>query len=125
MRGNVQVLAWIYIVVSGFHVLIGLLMFLAFLGIGAFAGVAGALPAIPILGGVGAFVFFIILAVYLPGLLAGIGMLSYAPWARILAIVISVFQLFYFPIGTALGAFGLYVLCNSESVRLFEGHATY
>ncbi len=123
MRTHVQILAWIYIVFSGFHVLMGLLMFLAFLGIGAFAGIAGALPAIPILGGVGAFVFMFILIVYLPGLLAGIGMLSYAPWARILAIIISILQLFYFPVGTLLGAYGLYVLFNPETVRLFEGRS--
>src|SRR5688500_7211208 len=123
MRTHVQILAWIYIVVSGFHVLIGLLMFLAFLGMGAFAGISGALPALPILGGLGAFVFFFILLIYLPGLLAGFGMLSYAPWARILTIILSVIQLFYFPVGTMIGVYGLYVLFNAETVRLFEGRS--
>ena len=123
MRTHVTILAWLYIISSAFFLLMGLLGFLAFLGMGAFAGLTGALPALPFLGGLGAFVFFIFLIFFLPGLLAGIGMLSYAPWARILGIILSVLNLFNWPIGTLIGIYGLYVLFNPETSRLFEGRS--
>jgi hypothetical protein len=55
-----------------------------------------------------------------PAIIAGIGLLSYQPWSRILTIVLSVLGLLNFPIGTVLGVYGLWVLFNSEAVRLFE-----
>jgi hypothetical protein len=56
----------------------------------------------------------------LPGLLAGWGMLHYHPWARILNVVLCFFDLFTFPVGTALAAYSLWVLFHPESIRLFE-----
>ena|SRR5687767_14696786 len=123
MRTHVQILAWLYIISSAFFLVIGFFGFLAFLGMGAFAGLSGAVPALPFIGGMGVFVFFIFLILFLPGLLAGIGMLSYAPWARILGIILSVLNLFNWPVGTLIGIYGLYVLFNGETVSLFEGRS--
>src|SRR3989442_5388278 len=125
MRTHVTVLAWLYLLMSGFHVLIGLLLLLMFIGIGAFASIAGGFAALPILGALGSFLFLFFLFIYGPGLLVGIGLLSYAPWARILGIVLSILQLLYFPFGTLLGAYGLFVLFNEETARLFEGSHSY
>ena len=55
----------------------------------------------------------------LPGIIAGIGLLKLQPWARILAIVISALDLLNVPIGTALGVYGLWVLLQAETERLF------
>ena len=55
----------------------------------------------------------------LPGIIAGIGLLKLQPWARILAIVISALNLLNVPIGTALGVYGLWVLLQAETERLF------
>ncbi len=78
------------------------------------------LVAIPILGGIGGiFVFVIVLVVSLPGLISGIGLMQFRPWARILAIILSALDLFNIPFGTALGVYGFWVLLNRETEQLF------
>lgn len=53
-------------------------------------------------------------------LIAGIGLLKYKSWARILAIILAIFNLPLFPFGTALGAYTLWVMFNQETQPLFE-----
>ena len=54
------------------------------------------------------------------GVIAGWGLLERQSWARILAIVLGIFTLVHFPIGTALGIFTLWVLMPQESAREYE-----
>jgi hypothetical protein len=61
----------------------------------------------------------------LPGLIAGYGLLTFKPWARIVGIVLSAIGLIYFPFGTVLGAYGLWVLLNKDTERLFSGTAPF
>ena len=56
-----------------------------------------------------------------PGLAAGYGLLKFKPWARILGIVLSALNLINIPLGTMLGAYGLWVLFSSDTERLFDG----
>ncbi len=42
--------------------------------------------------------------------LVGCSLITRQPWARVLAIVFSIFALFHFPLGTALGVYTLWVL---------------
>ncbi|MFN7924357.1 MAG: hypothetical protein U0Q16_29915 [Bryobacteraceae bacterium] len=53
-------------------------------------------------------------------LAAGIGLLYWKQWARILAIVASVAGIWEFPVGTLLGGYGLWVLTNKEASALFK-----
>jgi hypothetical protein len=46
----------------------------------------------------------------LPALIGGIGLLKKQPWARVLLFVVAVFELFSFPIGTAVGIYTLWAL---------------
>jgi len=95
-----------------------------------FGGIAGLIGAsdysgdahisIPIIGGIAIFVFFVLLVLSLPGVIAGIGLLQFRSWARILTIVISVLDLIHVPFGTALGIYGLWVLLSQGSERLFR-----
>ncbi len=55
-----------------------------------------------------------------PGLITGFGLLSWKPWARILGIVLCAIQLIHIPLGTILGIYGLWVLLNSDTERLFS-----
>jgi hypothetical protein len=120
---HVKVLAILHIVFSSLSLLAGLIILLA---TGAVTGIVGttadprdAQIAIPFirLGGAAAAFFFIALGV--PGLVAGVGLLKLRPWARILGIVISALDLAHIPFGTALGVYGLWVLFNRETERLF------
>ena len=85
---------------------------------------ADAAVALPIIGITGmALVTFLIL-VSLPGIVIGIGLMRLRPWARIAGIVLSIFSLMLLPYGTVVGVYGLWVLFNKQTERLFEGPPT-
>ena len=73
-----------------------------------------------ILSLIGFAIMVIVTIISLPELIAGVGLLSYAPWARILTIVLSVIELPGFPFHTALGIYGLWVLLSNEGTALFD-----
>ena len=72
-----------------------------------------------------AMVYSVVLILSLPGLIAGIGLLKFRPWARILGIVISALDLMSVPIGTAIGIYGLWVLLSNETEALFRNASAY
>jgi hypothetical protein len=54
------------------------------------------------------------------GLIGGIGLLAYKPWARYLVIVVAALGCLNIPIGTLKGVYTLWVLLQDETVKLFE-----
>jgi len=64
--------------------------------------------------------FLFLLAVTLTGIIAGVGLLRFRPWARILTIVLSALNLMNFPLGTLVGAYGLWVMLSRETEPLFR-----
>ncbi len=54
------------------------------------------------------------------GLVGGIGLLSFQPWARILVIVVAALGCLNIPIGTLKGVYSLWVLLQDETIRLFK-----
>jgi hypothetical protein len=121
MDMHVTVLGWLFIIGGAIVLLLGVVGFLFFAGIGLFAGIdSGDLAAVGILSVIGTagLVFFGVLA--LPGLLAGYGLLKRRSWARILAIVLGIFELLNFPIGTAIGIYTLWVLLQEDAVVYFN-----
>lgn len=54
------------------------------------------------------------------GLIGGIGLLSYLPWARYLIIVVAALGCLNIPIGTLKGVYSLWVLLQDSTVKLFE-----
>jgi hypothetical protein len=54
------------------------------------------------------------------GLVGGIGLLGYRPWARILIIVVAALDCLYIPIGTLLGVYSIWVLMQDDTVKLFN-----
>jgi hypothetical protein len=124
METHVKVLAVLFIVFSALGTLAALVIATVFgvAGVATAAGASGgdAAIALPIIGLAGTALSAFLLAVSLPGLVAGIGLLKYKPWARILAIVLSALNLINFPLGTILGVYGLYVLLSEEGAQLFK-----
>jgi hypothetical protein len=57
--------------------------------------------------------------VSLPGIIAGVGVLRHRPWGRYMALVLAVIWLFNIPLGTAIGAYSLWVLIQDETAKLF------
>ena len=123
MESHIKAVAILHIVLGGFVVLAGLLVLLFFGGIASLVGMTDAghdaWIAIPILSGIGTFVFIITLVVSLPGIIAGIGLLSFRPWARILMIVVCALELIQVPLGTVVGIYGLWALLENRSQQLF------
>jgi hypothetical protein len=122
---HVKTLGILHIIYGSIGVVIGLIVFLVLGGIAGLVGVtdhsADSALAIPILGGIGSLVFLILLVVSLPGIIAGFGLIHFRPWARILTIVLSAFELFSIPFGTALGIYGFWVLLKPETEMLLTG----
>ena len=62
---------------------------------------------LPILGFLGQSAFLLVFATSILGIVVGFGLLWLKPWARPIAIVVSLIQLFVLPFGTALGILAL------------------
>jgi hypothetical protein len=108
----------------GFLLLLFAAFFLIVMGGAAIFGAApdsdDAALAIPILSIVGTFLLAFIFAFSLPAVVTGIGLLYFKPWARIVGIVLSAIALLGFPWVTILGIYGLWVLFNRQTERLFS-----
>ena len=57
------------------------------------------------------------------GLAAGIGLLKRRQWARVLTLVLAVFDLMAIPIGTAFAVYAFWVLVQPRTAAMFEGSA--
>lgn len=124
MQQHVKILGWLHIVFGILGILAG------FFGVLVFGGIAGLIAAtdtssdagagMAIMGVIGVVVLILALLLSIPGLIAGIGLLSVRPWARILTIIISALDLLHVPFGTALGIYGLWVLLSPEGEALFR-----
>ncbi len=69
---------------------------------------------------VGGIIAVIALLVSLPSIIGGIGLLKKQEWARILILVLSFIHLLEFPLGTALGIYGIYVLWDQQPAERSE-----
>src|ERR1700735_5525611 len=122
MAQHVKILGILHIIFGALGVLGAMAALLIFGGVSALVAAdhsSDSLAAIPILGVIGGFLFILIMALSLPGLIIGIGLVQFRPWTRFGAIVISGFDLLGFPFHTALGIYGLWVLLNRETELLF------
>lgn len=128
MRDHVKILAIVNIVFGCLGILAALAIGGMFAVTGTMVGVAAqhepdAAVAAGVLGLIGTGLFILLLVVSAPSIVAGWGLLNFKPWARILGIVLSALNLINFPIGTAVGGYGLWVLLNTETERLFRAPA--
>jgi hypothetical protein len=124
MQQHVKILAILHIVLGSLGVLAALIALLFFGGLASFLSMSGQsqdnFVGGTVLGLIGVVVTVVVLVISLPGLIAGIGLLNLQPWARILTIVLSALELPAFPIHTALGIYGLWVLLSNEGAALFS-----
>jgi len=136
MQTHIKVLGILYIVSGALGVAAALGVLLVG-GLIAFLGVLGGLVELTetgvaqedfIYGAFGfgflaiIFAFMVILTLILsvPKIIGGTYLFKYRNWARILCIVLSILNLISFPLGTALGVYGLVVLFNEKTVALFK-----
>jgi hypothetical protein len=116
MQQHVTVLGWLYIIGHVFFIVIGGFVFVLLAGIGV---VVDNREALSILGIVGTWIALFLTALALPGLIAGVGLLKRQMWGRVLAIIVAVFGLINFPIGTAISIYALFVLLQNAAADYF------
>jgi hypothetical protein len=122
MAQHVKLLGILHIVFGALGVFGAVVVLLIFGGVSALVAAdhsPDSVTAIPILGFIGVFVFILVLALSLPGLIIGIGLVQHRSWARLGGIILSAFDLLGFPFHTALGIYGLWVLLNRETEQMF------
>jgi hypothetical protein len=125
MEVHVKVLGAIFMVLGACGLLGALLLGMVFGGAAGLVGASGdpdAAIAVPIIGLTGMALVAFLVAMSLPGVVIGAGLLQFRSWARIGGIVLSILQLVWFPLGTVIGAYGLWVLLSAGSAPLFAGH---
>lgn len=115
MKTHVQVVGWLWIangVVSILMVVFGLII--------ANLNIPNSQDAVLVTSGV--------LCCFVPGIAAdfaaGLGLLQYKSWARILAIILGIVNLILFPIGTAVGIYTLIIMFNEQTKALFRGESS-
>jgi len=128
MREHLKILGILNIIMGSLTALGGLVVLLASgsiasiiaMGLQDSGDAENARIAAPIVGLVGLIIGIFLLALAFPAILGGWGLLNHKSWARILMIVVSGVSLLHFPLGTALGIYGLWVLLNEQSRQLLE-----
>jgi hypothetical protein len=116
LHQHVTILGWLYVVGHAIFLVIGAFVFLLLVGL---APVTGEPEPMWVLTLVGTTVGLLMAALGLPGLLAGWGLLTHKPWARVLAIVVGILGLVNVPIGTAIGLYTLWVLTQPAATEYF------
>jgi len=120
MKQHVTIVASLNIGFGLLKLLVAAFVFLAVVGGGLISGDAEAMAITAIVGPAVAS-FLVLLAV--PGIVGGLGLLKGKSWARILVLVLAVFDLVDFPVGTAISLYTLWVLLHNDTRELFDGEA--
>ena len=125
MKKHINLLGLLYLIYGALG-LVSLLIMLALFLVGSGLAAADNPRAGLVIGTLGAIVVLITALASLPNLFAGYGLIKFRNWGRILTLILSFLNLPAFPLGTALGIYGIWVLFNGESVRIFQGdHFSY
>ena len=110
----IDLLTGVFFTVIGLLVSLGVLLFGPWINGAALWQQEGGIVALAIMLSVSG----VFLALGIPSLIAGIGLLKQKGWARTLAIVLAVLALASFPLGTAAGLYTLWVLTQRETEQL-------
>src|SRR5688572_11888076 len=123
MEQHIKIVSILNIILGALGLCIALFVLVFF---GGLAGLAGsqadpeAEVGAAVLGAIGGIAALLVGALSAPGLIAGIGLLNYKPWAQTLTIIVSVLHLLNIPFGTALGIYGLWVFMKDETKAFFK-----
>jgi len=108
---HLSVVGWLQMV-SGFLGLSLTVMAARILWVGGVTALRTVTVAGAVIGG-------LVTLLSVPQLVAGIGLLRRASWSRVMALVLSAFELVLFPFGTVLAAYTVFVLSQQAAVDAF------
>ena len=116
MHQQINIIAYLYLALGALTLLGAFIVTLAIAGGGL---ISGDDQAIVITSTVGFVIGGFMAIGGILSLVAGYGLLRRRSWARTATIVLSIVNLFNFPIGTALGGYALYVMLQEEAKAEF------
>jgi len=116
MEIHVKVLGWLYIALGILGILGAAALFIVMVGGGLISGDEIAMKVTTL---VGLIISGVLVLLSLPGIIVGVGLIQFQPWARILALVLGLLNLVAFPIGTLLGIYTIFVLLDVGTSPLF------
>jgi len=117
MEKHVSIVAALQIGLGIFGIITGIVILVVLNVIGGFTNDRDADFVLSLIGNIVGVIMFLL---SIPGIFAGIGLLSHKEWARILTMVLSVISLLNFPLGTAIGIYSIWALAQKETVNLFK-----
>ena len=124
MQSHIRILAILHLIFGVLGLIFALFLLVLFGGLTGLIGLNApgdeALVAVPLIGGIGVMVVGFVALLSVPGVIAGVGLLSYRPWARTLTLILSAMMLLHVPFGTILGFYGFWVLLSKESAAIFS-----
>lgn len=122
MHTHIKIVGWLNIIFAMISIIGALCLSAILTGSGLISNDQTAITVLGIISSVavGTAILFSI-----PELVAGIGVLKYKQWARILVIILGIFDLLAFPfiIPALFGIYILWVMFNSETQQIFEGNS--
>jgi len=114
---HVQTLGILYIVFNVLQIMVAVLIFWIVVVGGLISGDPTAIAITSLVASVISGFLFI---TSVPGIIGGIWLLKYRPWARILVLVLGFLNLIDIPFGTALGIYTIWALMNDETIEVFK-----
>lgn len=117
LRNHLTLVGAIHLGFGALGILIAIFVYSIVAGAGF---ISGEPEAIAITSFVGSVVALVLVVFSIPAVIGGIGLLKRRPWARILILIVSVVDLFNIPIGTAVGAYSIWVLLQDETEALLR-----
>ncbi len=116
-QNHITLLGVLHIARGALVLLIGVILFGLLTGVGVISDDSTALG---VLGFIGTALMLLLVALAIPCVLAGIGVLLRREWGRITALVVGILSLIDIPIGTAIGVYSIWILMNDETRALFQ-----
>lgn len=117
MEKHIQLVTVLQIGLGIMGLLFAGVIFFFFIGMGFIADDPEGMTVLSIIGTAAAVMFGF---TSIPSIVGGIGLLRRKAWSRIVLMIVSVFDLLNIPIGTAVGAYTLWVMMQDETVALLK-----
>jgi hypothetical protein len=116
MEQHIKIVAILHIILGILGAVAGVIFLLMMAGAGFASGDRDAALAS---GTCGLLLGGFLILISIPSILAGVGLQKRKQWARILTIILAILNILNFPIGTAIGAYSLWVLLNDQTKGYF------
>lgn len=122
METHVKILAWFNAILGALGLLAGFVLFsgaMAVTEVFRFGVEEAGIPA-EVLQLLAIVVTGVVLAMSLPCLILGYGLMNLRPWARIMGLILAGLNLLHVPIGTIISLYAFWVLLKPETEALFK-----